>query len=228
MITRTPASCAEKKLRLATTLSSGGVELIEAGGTALGLTVAAGGIAANYGGSASGTLISSGGQDYLEFGVVLETGAVGVQRGAEFIESGGTASGVMISGGTVDLASGGVIGGKVTFVNSGQLTLVDLQDFHSLVAGFSSTTTKIDLQDITYVSGGATATTVSWSQQVSGVNGSGTLTVSQGSGFANIILLGQYSTANFIISGDGGGGTMVVDPPLVPTDSATTLINPHH
>ena len=110
-------------------------------------------------------------------------------------------------------------------VNSGQLTLADSQVFSGLVAGFSSTTTKMDLQDITYVSG---ATTVSWTQAVSGSNGSGTLTVSGGGHVANITLIGQYATGNFVLSNDGAGGTLVVDPPIGAADSATTVVNPHH
>ena len=72
------------------------------------------------------------------------------------------------------------------------------------------------------------ATTVSWTQLVSGGAGSGTLTVTSGSHVANITLIGQYATGNFKLSNDGGGGTLIVDPPLTPTDSATVLVNPHH
>ncbi len=86
----------------------------------------------------------------------------------------------------------------------------------------------MDLQDITYVaSGGSGATTVSWTQLVSGSSGSGTLTVSGGGHVANITLLGQYATGNFSISSDGNGGTLVTDPPITPTDSATVLVKPH-
>ena len=60
--------------------------------------------------------------------------------GAFVVSSGGTVRGLTISGGTVDVVSGGIVSGTMTFVNSGQLTF-----FTGLVAGFSSTTTKMDL-----------------------------------------------------------------------------------
>jgi hypothetical protein len=43
-------------------------------------------------------------------------------------------------------------------------------------------------------------------------NLSGTLMVTSGSETANLTLLGQYSTANFTLSSDGHGGTIVTDP----------------
>jgi len=39
--------------------------------------------------------------------------------------------------------------------------------------------------------------------------------VTDGTHTANLTLLGQYSTANFSLSSDGSGGTIVTDPPLV-------------
>ncbi len=115
--------------------------------------------------------------------------------------------------------------GIVTFVNSGQLTLAASQHFQGVVSGLSSTATELDLQDISYAAG---VTTLSWTQLVSGSNGSGTLTVSNGGHVANITLIGQYATNSFVISSDGSAGTMVVDPPLMPNDTAGVLVNPHH
>jgi hypothetical protein len=43
---------------------------------------------------------------------------------------------------------------------------------------------------------------------------SGTLTVTDGTHTAQIALLGQYVTANFHLSADGHGGTLVKDPPV--------------
>ena len=60
-----------------------------------------------------------------------------------------------------------------------------------------------------------------------GDNLSGTLTVADGAHTANITLLGQYATGNFVIAGDGGTGTLVTDPPIGAADSATALVNPH-
>jgi trimeric autotransporter adhesin len=41
---------------------------------------------------------------------------------------------------------------------------------------------------------------------------SGTLTVRNGTQVANLTLLGQYSAADFSLSSDGLGGTMITDP----------------
>jgi hypothetical protein len=165
------------------------------------------------GGSASGTVIDSGGFVY--------------------VASGGSISGVTINGGTLDLASGAsVVSGALTltFSSGGELVLNDAVQFGGFVAGFSGTD-SIDLVDIAYVASGGSGspTTVSWTQLVSGTNGSGTLTVSGGGSSANITLLGQYVTANFGIQSNGVGGTLVTDPPVAqPGASALTLVNPHH
>ena len=50
----------------------------------------------------------------------------------------------------------------------------------------------------------------------SGNNSPGTLTVSDGTHTANIALTGNYSLANFTASSDGHGGTIIVDPPVLP------------
>ena len=47
-----------------------------------------------------------------------------------------------------------------------------------------------------------------------GNNQSGTLSVSDGTHAASILLLGQYVAGNFHIASDGTGGTIVTDPPL--------------
>jgi hypothetical protein len=44
-------------------------------------------------------------------------------------------------------------------------------------------------------------------------NSVGTLTISDGTHAANILLLGQYMASQFHITNDGSGGTLVTDPP---------------
>jgi hypothetical protein len=51
---------------------------------------------------------------------------------------------------------------------------------------------------------------------------SGTLTVTDSTHIANIVLLGQYMTGNFHLTNDGHGGTLVTDPPA----AATSDLNP--
>jgi hypothetical protein len=60
-----------------------------------------------------------------------------------------------------------------------------------------------------------------------GSNTSGTLTVSDGTHTTNLTLLGQYATAQFNLTSDGHGGTLVTDPPLtVATDQQSFLTQP--
>jgi len=125
------------------------------------------------------------------------------------------------------VASGGSAG-LVTFSSGGTLLLDDAVQFGGLVAGFNVPADKLDLLDIAFISG---TTTSSWTQLTSGTTGSGTLKISDGTSgtTANITLIGQYVAADFHLTSDGMGGTLVTDPPLTATDAnPITLVNPHH
>jgi hypothetical protein len=60
----------------------------------------------------------------------------------------------------------------------------------------------------------------------SGTSSHGTLTVTDGSHTANVILLGNYLSSTFVASSDGHGGTNVIDPPA--PDGAQPLVTPAH
>ena len=75
----------------------------------------------------------------------------------------------------------------------------------------------IDLADISY--GANTKATFSGN-----ANG-GTLTVTDGTQTANIALSGNYLTSGWTLSSDGHGGTVVVDPPLLPPGVTLTPID---
>jgi hypothetical protein len=139
--------------------------------------------------------------------------------------AGGIASATTISGGKLEVATGGSTGsGAVTFATSGGgvLQLDDSQHFGGLVAGFGQPD-FLDLRDIAFGSG----TTLSFTEAPS--NTSGTLTVSDSVHTANLTLLGQYVVGQFAKAGDGHGGTLIGDPPVVAqTDSQSVgLVNPH-
>jgi len=106
------------------------------------------------GGTASGTVISSG---------TLKIAS-------------GTASGTVISSGTLKIASGGSAN-LVTFSGGGTLLVDDAVQFGGLVAGFNVPADKLDPLDIPFISG---TTTSNWTQLTSGANASGTLTISDG------------------------------------------------
>jgi autotransporter passenger strand-loop-strand repeat protein len=216
-----------------TTINSG-IQVVEGGGSASGTTVNAGGeefIAS--GGLVSGSKLN-GGID-LVFGTAV--GTTVNSGGTEYIGSGGFASGTTISGGLVEVTSGAVTSGSLfTFALSGggTLQLDESQHFAStgLVAGFGppKLTKGIDFVDIPFVSG---ATTVNWNQLTSGSTASGTLTISGDGHIANITLLGQYMAGaggSFTITSDAHGGTFVTDPPVSSSTDPISVIAPgtHH
>ncbi len=69
--------------------------------------------------------------------------------------------------------------------------------------GFDSTD-QIDLADIALLQ----ATTLGYADNTT----SGTLTVSDGTNTAQLVLLGQYATANFNLVSDGTGGSILTAP----------------
>ena len=147
--------------------------------------------------------------------------------GIQSVLAGGLETNTFIDGGLVEFTSGALAGGPATPINfstdnaGGTLVLEFSQGFTGAIAGFASpagVSEQIDLKDIAFGPG----TTRSFLEAAG--NTSGTLTVNDGTHTANLTLLGLYSTANFTLSSDGGGGTFVRDPAVVA--SATTLA-PH-
>ncbi len=166
-----------------TTINSGGIQVVEAGGTASSTTINSGGFQYDYG-TATGTTVNGG--------------------GIEYVFSGGTAGGTTLSGGTEIVMSGGIANGTITFAGSGQLTFnisTNLNNFQ--ISGFNTSPEKLDLTDIAY--GGNT--TLSFVEANN--NTSGTLTVSDTVHTANITVLGLYTTQNFTTASDGHGGTII-------------------
>jgi autotransporter passenger strand-loop-strand repeat protein len=180
----------------ASAIISGGAQHVEAGGTAA-TTILSGGIED----------IGSGG---VATGMILRAGYAGVAAG-------GTASGTVLSGGYFEVASGAVVtgSGAVTFSSGGILRLDDSIHFGGLVASFS-VPDAMELADIPFVSsGGSGATTVTWTQLTSGASASGSLLVIGGGYSATLTLLGQYVQGNFNLHNDGGGATLITDPPVM-------------
>jgi autotransporter passenger strand-loop-strand repeat protein len=220
---------------LDTTINNGGVEVV-VGGNSVGLNSIALGTTINPGGT---EILSAGGSD----GAAVQGGIGTLVEGVQLVLAGGTASGAdvksggeevvaaggnalntSIDGGLMEVQSGGSTGATpVSFTASGgDLQLDFSQGFTSPIAGFASppgVTEEIDLRDITFSS--ATRETFTQNSPTSG-----TLTVTDGTHTANLILLGQYSTANFSLASDGNGGTLITDPPGSATSPA--LAAQHH
>ncbi len=109
-----------------------------------------------------------------------------------------------IDGGVLDTA--GAFTQNVSFTGTtGVLELAQSQGYTGSVSGFSkSGKTSLDLRDVSF-GGGTTAS-------FSGTSKSGILTITDGAHTAHITLKGNYTGSTFIVSSDGAGGTLVVDP----------------
>jgi hypothetical protein len=125
------------------------------------------------------------------------TGAAG-PSGGNFSVTGATA-----------LAPFGPSTASVTFAtgSTGTLELFDSQDFTGTIAGLAAGN-HLDLADIAFGAGTQLGYTPN------GGNIGRTLSITDGTHTANLALLGSYVAANFAMSSDGNGGTVVVDPPI--------------
>jgi hypothetical protein len=134
-----------------------------------------------------------------------------ISSGTLTVASGGSVSGGLTLSGGKAIISGTVAAGQsVTYAGSGgELVLAAAASFTASISGFAGTTDEIDLPGFTYNS----ATETRSFTEATG-NTSGTLTVSSGGKTETLTLLGNYVTSNFTLSNDGGGGTLIVDPPL--------------
>jgi hypothetical protein len=114
---------------------------------------------------------------------------------------------VIDAGATLELAH--AYSGTISFAGStGTLIIDHSSSFAGTISGQLGTGNVIDLADIT----GGAAVTIAYS----GNNSPGVLTVTDGTHTATIALTGNYSLANFTASSDGHGGTLVIDPPVLP------------
>jgi autotransporter passenger strand-loop-strand repeat protein len=231
-----------------------GSQIVEAGGTASNTTVLKGGVeTVSSGGSASGTMVSSGGtvnvlsgDTSFENATVFGGGKLNISKGGtavdltvssggelnvagttanvtvssgghELVSSGGIASDTTIAGGTLEITGGGSVGGTVTFAaNSGTLQLDHSTTFSGTVAGMAAQD-KLDLRDIKFATEHLSASIT---------NISTTLTVTDGTHIAHILLLGHYIGSTFTASNDGIGGTSIVDPPAT-SASVASLAQTH-
>jgi hypothetical protein len=124
---------------------------------------------------------------------------------------------VVDDGTTVDV--GGPSDQSVTFAAAtGTLALDNSSSFGGQISGFGGAD-QIDLSDIFF----GVSTTLAYSAR--GNDLGTTLTVSDGTDTANLVLFGQYLASDFAISSDGRGGTLITDPlPPAPTVADGTTV----
>ncbi|HEY2179137.1 MAG TPA: hypothetical protein VGH15_11185 [Caulobacteraceae bacterium] len=151
-------------------------------------------------------------------GAVNNTGSLIAIGGSLTIEGAVTGSGqAAIYGGT--LTFGSTFNENVRFNESskdgrtgGELVLADSVAYSGTISGFSKTnSTKLDLRDIAF------------SAKTSATFSNGVLTVTDGTHIAHIKLAGDFTGSKWTVSGDGTGGTIVVDPASTAGPSLTAL-----
>ncbi len=193
------------------TLLSGGVLTVHAGATATSASVRSGGEAIiSAGGLGIGLIVGSSGAGIVLSGGVASAATVGV-GGTLTVSSGGSLTGgLTLSAGKAAINGTVMAGQTVTYAGTGgDLVLGATASFAASISGFTGTTDKIDLTFFTYNSA---TETKSFTEAASKT--SGTLTVASGGKTESLTLLGSYVTSNFVLSNDGSGGTLIVDPPV--------------
>ena len=189
--------------------------IIASGGNALTIDTAANAIVN------SGTLeaVGSGGldihSDIANFGLLWANG------GSITIDGDVSGTGSALINGAALFEVGGAFGQNVKLDADADATLkIDhAADFSGTVAGFD-VDDALDLADLAFDSN----TTLSYAANSN--NTGGTLTVSDGTHTANIALLGQYMAADFVMSANGFGGTLIHNSPPAPLTQ--TLTHPQH
>jgi hypothetical protein len=152
---------------------------------------------------------------------VNNTGTLEANGGTLTLNGAVTGAGkAVITAGTLDITNANAAE-SVTFTGStGTLELVHSLTYTGKVSGFTTTTgTAFDLRDISFNASTSTAT-------YSGTASGGTLTVTNGTQTARIAMVGNYLSSTFTVGNDGGGGTVVEDPPK--DAHAPTASSPHH
>jgi hypothetical protein len=126
--------------------------------------------------------------------------------GTQGIHAGGVVTDMTIGSGGTAFALAGASVHDVTFAAAdATLTLDRASDFGGSISGWQDGN-RLDLSDIQFSEG----MTMVYLTDVG--HSSGTLTVSDGSHTASLALLGQYTAADFALSSDGHGGTLITDP----------------
>jgi autotransporter passenger strand-loop-strand repeat protein len=181
---------------IGTTVNSGGVEQVYAGGVADSTSVnSSGSLNVSSGATAISTTVSSGGYEYISNGSAVFTVLSG---GADYVYAGGVASGTTVTG-----------GGNETVATSGTAigTVLDNDGFQSLYGGTASGTiiSNGGLEGVYY--GGTTSfTTVSAGGTLSvGISGSATYTTV--SGGSMVVESGGIAALTTL----SNGGAMTVD-----------------
>ncbi|MGB6350243.1 MAG: hypothetical protein WBG10_09465, partial [Pseudolabrys sp.] len=176
----------------------------------------------------SGTLEATGSGGLIVNSDVSNSGLIWADGGDITFHGAVTGNGGALISGAATLEFAAASSVSVTFGdNFGTLVLDNPSVYTGHIFGFTGTSPQnsdvIDLKGITFDAA------TSWTYvDNAGSNTGGALTISETiNGAANAVdtinfANGDYSTANFIVTSDGSGGTLVVDPPPQSTLTAGT------
>ncbi|MDO9299065.1 hypothetical protein [Bradyrhizobium sp.] len=182
-----------------TMVEAGGEQSVHVNGVATGTTLN-GGVQITWG-NAVDTMILSGNQ-YV-WGTASGTT---IQSGAQHVGAGGSVSDTTIDSGGIGYVHAGGALHDVTFGSAGGALVLDETDaFSGEISGWDDGD-RIALGDIAF----GESTTLAYVANAG--NTGGLLTVSDGTHVATLELLGQYTAADFALSSNGYGGTMISDP----------------
>ncbi|UQD71040.1 hypothetical protein JEY40_35145 [Bradyrhizobium japonicum] len=184
-----------------TTVNAGGQQSVYADGTATGTTINAGGVQVDWG-AANATIVNGG----VQYVYGSATGTT-VLSGTQHVQAGGSADDTTIGSGALAFVhAGGTIDDVIFAGPNASLVLAQASAFTGTISGWQDHD-SLDLGDILFSDG---LTSMAYAQNND--NTGGTLTVSDGTHVATLHLLGQYSAADFALSSDGHGGTLITDP----------------
>lgn len=182
-----------------TVVNAGGEQNVYAGAIATGTTLNTGGLQIDWGTTIATTI--AGGSQYV-YGMAADTV---ILSGTQYVEAGGASYGAMIGSGTLHAFAGASVH-NVTFAGADATLVLDhASDFSGFLSGWQDGN-HLDLGDIQF----GESTTLAYVANA-GSNG-GKLTVSDGSHTVSLALLGQYTAADFALSSDGHGGSLISDP----------------
>lgn len=186
----------------ATNVNDGGGQSIYLDGAAFGTAIYAGGVQIDWGSAYNTTVV--GGTQFV-WGTAANTEVV---SGTQFVGAGGVAEHTILSGGTAHVVAGGATH-DVEFGRGGRLELEQASAFSGTISGWQARDV-IDFGDIAF----GDTTTLTYVENAD--NGGGSLTVTSGATTTTLALLGQYSAADFALSSDGHGGTLLSNPAVEP------------
>jgi hypothetical protein len=203
------ASGSGAQVDLSNATISGGT--LQTSGSNAFIETVAGASTLNGGAIASGSTVEiNSGTTLMIAGTVKNSGTLLVNGGT--LDVAGT-----LSGGVTDVSGAGkmVIAGSsgenVAFAgnSTGQLVLDQATSYSGTISGFG-TTQSIDLANMNFAAG----VTISYAPSNRN-NTAGVLTIKEGNNTVKLDLSGKYTLANFHVTSDGNGGTLLTDPTVV-------------